>query len=158
VKTPCWLAGILVLLVAASASAQVANPSGLLFLSPDHTAVIPVGSVGAGSPVIDTYQGFLFLASDDVVTAAPLVNGAIVPRATAAVVGPDLRLTLAQLGLPIPACAALPCPVYDVLMRATGPGGTSVRGVASESGPFTAALPVLLPAPVPGAVTNLRAN
>jgi hypothetical protein len=155
-KYPILAAVIALLLVAAPGVAQTANPSSLLFLSPDHTAIIPPGSVGAGLPVIETYQAFLFLASADVVLDAPIVNGAVVSKAFVTVAGPDLRITFAQLGLTLPACTALPCPVYDVLLRATGPGGTSVRGVAAESGPFTAALPALLPAPVPASPSSLR--
>jgi hypothetical protein len=92
----------------------------------------------------------------------PVSSGLLLAKSAVAVVPSttpqDYRLTFVQMfgAGPIPACTTLPCPQYTLVLSAIGLGGTSVRGVVSESAPFTAAVPT--EPPPPGAPTNLRLN
>jgi hypothetical protein len=139
---------------------QVANPTILQFDSPDHTAVVPVGQVGAGSSKVTGYQALLLLASSDAVTGPVVAAGLVLAKlnvGTSPIVTPPnpiYQVTLAQLGITIPLCTTLPCAQYSIVLTALGPGGTSLRGVSSESGPFTSAVP--LPTSLPAAPTNVQ--
>lgn len=142
-----------VLVWGSSLEAQVLDPSKLLFNSTDHTTTLT-----DGSPAITAYQALLLGATTDPVTGTALQIGTIVPKAQvtimAGVVPPEYTLTLTQLGLTVPVCTVpqASCPLYKATLLAIGPNGTSVRGVASTSGPFgarSAAAP-------PAGPTNVR--
>jgi len=149
------------------ANAQVANvtvdplTAKVAFASTDHTATIPAGQVGAGSPTIASYQAFVFNLSADVTIGTPILAGGVVAKTLVAPSGDidaPFGLTFAQLGITnIPACTVvLPanCPQYSVVLVAIGPGGTSARGVTSESGPFSR--PSLLPAVAPAGPSQVE--
>lgn len=144
-----FLLTLVLLAVPQLVSAQVANPSAVDFVSTDQNAVIPVGQVGAGQPLLASYQGMLFAVAADPSTGTPLVVGPVIAK-TLAVVQPaanTYRLTFAQLGVTIPACANLPCPQFSLVLVSIGPGGISARGVSAESDPFTATVPTQPRAP-----------
>lgn len=140
------------LAMATTARAQLANPSAVDFTSGDHTTTIPAGQTNAGQPTLSSYQGMIFKLVDDPQAGVPVSIGPVIAKA-AAVARPAaeganrFRLTFAQMGITTPACTALPCPQYSMLIVAVGPNGTSARGVAGESDPFTAAVPVQGPPP-----------
>jgi hypothetical protein len=143
-------------LVPRVASAQVANPSAVDFVSTDQNTIIPAGQLNAGQPALASYQGMIFPATADVASGTPVVVGPVVAK-TLAVAQPTAntyRLTYAQMGLTVPACTSLPCPQYTVLLLSIGPGGTSARAVAGESDPFTAKVPTN-PSP-PAGPTNVK--
>jgi hypothetical protein len=100
----------------------------------------------------------LFKAPDDPTSGVPVLVGPVVLK-TAVVAQPasgpsDYKLTFTQLGILPPTCTILPCQQYTAVMVSIGPNGTSAKGVAAESLPFTAVLPVA--GPVPAGPTNLR--
>jgi len=150
---------ILLLAFAIPAHAQVANPSIVQFDSADHSALIPAGQVGAGTPKITSYQALLLLASSDAVAGPVVAAGAVLPKASvvaspiATPPNPAYQATMSQLGITLPACTTLPCTQYSIVLTALGPGGTSLRGVASESAPFTATVPAATS--LPAAPTNV---
>lgn len=139
----------------ALAQVAIGPTSAVTFVSVDHTTVIPPGQVNAGQPLLASYQVSLFAAAADVSTGVPIAVSAVLPKSIAALQpapapANTYRLTFSQMGLlpSIPACTALPCPSYTLLLIAIGTDGkTSARAVASESDPFTAAVPVPTPAP-----------
>lgn len=150
------------LFLTTAAMAQVANPTDAIFNSADHNSIIPAGSIGAGQPTITSYQGLVFPVAADPVTAQALLTGTVVLKGVAVAIPgttpQDYRLSLAQMGLTLPLCtvAGGPCPQYRLLIRATGPGGISIKTAANASGPFSAAVPPLAPAPVPVEPGNIR--
>jgi len=127
---------------------QVTGASSVQFDSADHTALVPVGEVGAGTPKVTGYQALLLLASSDAVSGPVIATGTVLPKASvilspvATPPNPMFQATVGQLGITIPPCISLPCPQYSLILTAVGPGGTSSRGAASESSPFTASVPV----------------
>lgn len=164
-KRFCFALVVLSLATAASAQAVVdKNIAKLDFTSASQAAIIPVGEVGAGGPVLISYQASVFPITADVSTGTPLVVGPVFAKALA-VSNPAataLRLTFAQMGIAtgIPACTAvLPatCPVYSVVLIAIGPNNRTLPGLASESDSFTLAAPVLLPTtpPVPPSLLKI---
>lgn len=156
------LLALIFLSLAAAASAQtvvVPATAKVDFLSADNIAIIPAGQLNAGQPVVTSYQGSVFLLADDVVTGTPLIVGPVVPKALVTSTPTSLRLTFVQLGITaIPACTVVApavCPVYDVLLVAIGPNGTSAKAVVSESDSFTLA-PLVLPSPPPAGPSTVR--
>jgi hypothetical protein len=155
--------GLAVLLLAcaipAYAQTQVTGTSRLQFDSTDHNATIPAGEVGAGGPKVSSYQALLLLESSDAVSGPVVAMGAVVPKASVVASpvtvppSPPYQLTYTQMGVIPPACTTIPCPSYTVVLVAIGTGGTSLRGVSSESGPFTATVPS--PTSRPAAPTNV---
>lgn len=144
------------LLLPWTAQAQIANPSAVDFVSTDQNTIIPVGQVNAGQPALASYQGMIFAAAADPSSGVPLVVGPVIAK-TLAVAQPaanTFRLTYTAMGLTIPPCTTLPCAQFSLLLVAIGPGGTSARGVASESSPFTARVPT--PPPAPAGPANLQ--
>lgn len=161
--------GLALFVFAQPATAQVTNvvvdplTAKVDFASADHSTVIPAGQVGAGSPTIASYQASVFVLSVDVATGTPIVVGPVVAKTVATASGDvdaPLRLTFAQLGITaMPPCTAvLPalCPQYSVVLVSIGPGGTSARGVASESGPFSRASLLPAVAPVGPSTVNVK--
>lgn len=145
-----------VLLAPCLTYAQLANPQSATFVSPDHATVIPPGQTNAGQPVLASYQWSMFPATADVSTGVPIAVGPVISKSLA-VLQPSpapantYKLTFTQMGFTganaIPVCTTLPCAQYTIVVVAIGPNGTSARGVAAESDPFTAALPVVGPPP-----------
>jgi hypothetical protein len=155
-----WFLLCLVLAWPCAVQAQIANPSTFEFTSPDHTTIIAAGEVGAGQAKLSSYQGMLFNVSDNPASGVPVVVGPVISKTLAALQpapapGNTYRLTRTQMGIVIPTCTTATCPQYTLLLVAIGPGGTSARSVASESDPFTAAVPV--PTSAPAGPVNVKA-
>jgi hypothetical protein len=141
-------AALLALLATAAAAQTVINPTRMQFNSPSHTTTL-----SDGTPEVASYQAMIFAQAADVVSGVPIQVGPVVPKSVVTVVTPatnppTYQLTLAQTGITVPPCtvAQASCPVYTALLLAIGPNGTSARGVASESNPFSAGSTAVVPA------------
>lgn len=143
-----WLAFVFTL-APVFALAQVVNPATVTFTSTDHNAVIPAGQTNAGQPVVASYQASIFPIAADPASGVAVVTGPVIAKAQATpqATANTYKLTFAQLGVVTPVCGATPCPQYTLVLVSIGPNGRSALAVASESNPFTAAVPIQGPPP-----------
>lgn len=141
--------GLSLLASHASSAQVVVNPltARAEFLSADHTTVIPPGQVGAGGPLVTSYQAMVFSEPIDVSSGLPIWTSPVIPKSSVTAVGTaapqvysltffQMGITMAVLG-PCTAVAPTPCPAYTIVLVDIGPGGTTARGVTSESDPFS---------------------
>lgn len=166
------IAGVLCVLGFASAAVAqiVVNPltARAEFLSPDQTAVIPPGQVGAGGPAIASYQAMVFSEPIDVSTGVPVWTSPVIPKSSVTALGtatPQVySLTFFQMGIttatlgPCTAVAPTPCPAYTILLVDIGPGGTSARAVTSESDSFSWAALVNPPPAAPPSAVKIKGS
>ena len=162
---------LLALLVSTSASAQVIinfAASRVEFTSTDHDTLVPVGQVGAGTPLITSYQGFTILNAANP-AAGQVITSPVIPRAAVSVISgvtPNqvFSLTFAQLGITaaaLPACsviAPLTCPAYQVVLTVDGPAGPTARGVLAASDPFSLAAQILPAKPASPSLVKVKAS
>lgn len=160
------------LLSVGSASAQVIinfAQSRVEFTSTDHDTIVPAGQVGAGGPVILTYQALVLLTAADPVAGNVIFTSAPIPRTavtTISGVSPNqtFSLTFLQLGITaavLPACtvvAPATCPAYSVILLTSGPAGTSARSLLAESDSFSLAALVLPAKPAPPSLVKVKAS
>jgi hypothetical protein len=165
------LALAVLLVVAVPLQAQVVinfAQSRVEFTSTDHDTLVPVGQVGAGTPLVATYQGFVVLNGSNPAVGS-VVTSPVIPRAavtTLSGASPNqvFSLTFAQLGITattLPACsviAPLLCPAYQVVLIADGPAGQTARGVGAASDSFSLAAQVLPTKPAPPSLVKVKAS
>lgn len=166
---------ILVVVLLASfarvASAQVIinfAQSRVEFTSTDHDTIVPAGQVGAGTPVITSYQGFTILNASNPAVGQVITSPVIARNAVTTISGTSpnqvFSLTFAQLGITaaaLPACAAISpavCPAYQVVLTTTGPAGVSARSVTAASDSFALAAQILPAKPALPSVVTIKAS